>query len=93
MTSTYAPVYANPLLNLSARTSPVPFRDAGVIQNYGELKLPNVEKAVNETAVLLSHTYLLGDGTHMQQLVDGIAKVNDNLGAIQRHFEAEEVNP
>jgi len=81
---TYSPVYASPLLNLYDATSPIPFRDRKTIQNYRTLKLPNVEKAVNETALVMSHTRLLGTRGYMRQLVQAIAKVNDHLGEVKR---------
>ena len=86
MGPTYYPVYASPLLNLYDRTSPVPFRDQKKIQDYKNLKLPNVEKAFNETALLLSHTHLLGARTYMDQLVAAIRKVNDQLSAVRKYM-------
>jgi len=79
MWSTYWPVYAAPLLNLYDRTSPVPFRDQKKIQNYRDLKLPNTEKAVNETAVILSHTHMLGNDDYIGELLAAVRKVNENL--------------
>ena len=83
MDGTYAAVYNNKLLNLYDATSPVPFRDRKTIQNYRALKLPNVEKAVHETALVLSHPHLLGTRGYMIQLVQAIAKVNDHLGQVK----------
>ena len=80
---TYAAVYKNPLLNLYDTTSPVPFRDRKTIQNYRTLKLPNVEKAVNETALVMMHQHLLGTREYMTQWVQAIAKVNANLGQVK----------
>lgn len=77
--STYWPVYAAPLLNLYDRTSPVPFRDQKKIQKYRDLKLPNTEKAVNETAVILSHPYMLGTDEYIGELLAAVRKVNENL--------------
>ena len=79
MSSTYWPVYSAPLLNLYDRTSPVPFRDQKKMQNYRDLKLPNTEKAVNETAVILSHTHMLGTGEYLGELLAAVRKVNENL--------------
>ena len=76
-------MYKNPLLNLYDTTSPVPFRDRKTIQNYRALKLPNVEKAVNETALVMSHTQLLGTRGYMTQWVQAIAKVNARLGQVK----------
>ncbi|MBU4366731.1 MAG: DegT/DnrJ/EryC1/StrS family aminotransferase [Verrucomicrobia bacterium] len=83
MGGTYAAVYKNSLLNLYDTTSPVPFRDRKTIQNYRALKLPNVEKAVNETALVMSHPQLLGTRGYMTQWVQAIAKVNDHLGQVK----------
>jgi diguanylate cyclase (GGDEF)-like protein len=58
---TYWPVYRAPLLNLYDTTSPVPYRKEKLPQNYRNLNLPNTERAVNDTAVILSHGHLLGD--------------------------------
>ena len=80
---TYWPVYASPLLNLYDATSPVPFRDPKTIQNYRALKLPNVEKAFKETALVMMHQHLLGSRGYLNQLLQAIAKVNDNLGRVQ----------
>ncbi len=81
---TYAPVYANPLLNLYDSTSPVPFRDQKQIQTYRTLKLPNVEKAVNETALVLMHYHLLGSRGYMDQILLAVRKVNDRLRDVTR---------
>jgi len=80
----YQPVYASRLLNLYDATSPVPYRDAGTIQDYRNLKLANVEKAVNETALLLTHSCLLGDRDYISQLVAAVEKVNDRLADVRR---------
>ena len=76
---TYWPVYATPLLNLYDKTSPVPYRDPRRIQDYRNLKLPNVEKAVNETALIMPHTFLLGDAEYVGELLRAMDKVNGNL--------------
>lgn len=90
LNSTYWPVYAAPLLNLYDRTSPVPYRDQKKIQNYRTLKLPNVEKAVNETALLLSHPHLLGEQAYLDELIGGIRKVNDQLAVVRKNWEKEQ---
>jgi dTDP-4-amino-4,6-dideoxygalactose transaminase len=86
---TYAPVYRNPLLNLYDRTSPIPFRDASRTQNYATLRLPETERAVAETAVLLSHTHLLGSREYIDQLLAAVAKVNAGLDAVRAHAAAK----
>ncbi len=80
---TYWPVYASPLLNLYDATSPVPFRGRKGIQDYRALKLPNVEKAVNETALVMMHQHLLGSRAYMDQLLAAVRKVNDRLGQVK----------
>ncbi|OPZ26139.1 MAG: L-glutamine:2-deoxy-scyllo-inosose aminotransferase [Lentisphaerae bacterium ADurb.BinA184] len=85
--TTYCPVYRAPLLNLYDRTSPVPFRDPARLQDYKGLRLPNVEKAAEQTALVLPHTHLLGSRDYLDQLVAGIAKVNDNLAEARACFE------
>jgi len=84
---TYAPVYANPLMNLYDKTSPVLYRDQNKIQDYRSLKLPNVEKAVNETAVILSHTHLLGERAYIDELISAVRKVNNNLKLVRNAWE------
>ncbi len=88
---TYPPVYASPLMNLYDKTSPVPYRDRKKTQDYRSLKLPNVEKAVNETAVVLMHTHLLGERAYIDELLAAVRKVNDNLKWVRRAFEKLEV--
>jgi len=80
---TYWPVYASPLLNLYDPTSPIPFRDPEKTQNFRKLKLPNVEKAVNQTALVMMHPHLLGSRAYMNQLVQAIRKVSDNLAQVK----------
>ena len=87
---TYWPVYAAPLLNLYDNTSPIPYRERKRMQNYRELKLPNVERAVNQTAVTLFHTHLLGSKAYMDQILAAVAKVNDNLAAAKKVWDAEQ---
>ncbi|NLB55300.1 MAG: DegT/DnrJ/EryC1/StrS family aminotransferase [Lentisphaerae bacterium] len=79
LVSPYAPVYANPLLDLYSSTSPVPYRDQKKIQNFKELKLPGVEKAARETGLLIMHYLLLADKDFLDQWLIGIDKVNSNL--------------
>lgn len=87
---TYAPVYAAPFMNLYDKTSPVPCRDQKKIQDYRSLKLPNVEKAVNKTAVILSHIHLLGDRAYIDELISAVRKVNDNLKSVRNAWEEHE---
>lgn len=85
--STYEPVYRNPLLNLYDRTSPIPYRD-NVPQRYDELRLPACERAREETAIILSHTYLLADLAYIDQLLAAVEKVNGDLAGAKRHFDS-----
>ena len=86
---TYWPVYSAPLLNLYDGTSPVPFRK-GAVQDYASLKLPNVERAVKETAVILSHTQLLGSDEFIAELLGAIDKVNHSLPRVAAWWRAKE---
>ena len=79
LVGTYPPVYRAPLMNLYDSTSPVPFRDQKKIQDYRALKLPNVERAVASTALLLSHTHMLGDDAYIDLLLRAVEKVNESL--------------
>jgi L-glutamine:2-deoxy-scyllo-inosose/3-amino-2,3-dideoxy-scyllo-inosose aminotransferase len=90
LTTPYPPVYASGLLNLYDSTSPIPFRDPKLVQDYANLHLPNVERIVNETGLLLFHYHLLGTKEYMAQIVEGIRKVNDNLPTIRRAIESKE---
>ena len=83
---TYAPAYDSPLMNLQDRTSPIPFRDPASHQDYETLDLPNVSSAVGETAVLLSHSHLLGERDYLDQLLDAIGKINDNLITVRQNL-------
>jgi len=47
------------------------------------LKLPNVEKAVNETALVMMHQHLLGSREHIKQMLQAIQKVNDHLNEVK----------
>jgi L-glutamine:2-deoxy-scyllo-inosose/3-amino-2,3-dideoxy-scyllo-inosose aminotransferase len=78
----YPPVYRSPLLNLQDHTSPIPFRARDAVQNYAALDLPNTERAVNETALVLAHQHLLGDDRYVDALLAAIGKVNDALPAL-----------
>ena len=86
----YPPVYRSKLMNLYDSTSPVVYRDPKTVQDYANLRLPNVERVVGETGLLLSHNSLLGDRGYIGQIISAVGKVNDNLAAIKKHFEAEE---
>lgn len=83
MGAPYAPAYRNPLLNLYDRTSPIPFRNPNLLQNYATLRLPATERASTETAVILPHTHLLGSPAYIDQLLSAVEKVNANLDAIR----------
>jgi len=82
----YEPVYRSGLLNLYDRTSPVPFRPAGSVQDYASLRLPNTERAVEETGVILGHPNLLGEDAYIDQLIAAVAKVNDHLAEARREW-------
>ena len=82
----YAPVYRNPLLNLYDSTSPVPFRNPELTQDYANLRLPATEMAVAETAVVISQTHLLGSDEYIGQMVSAVEKVNANLDKVRAHF-------
>jgi L-glutamine:2-deoxy-scyllo-inosose/3-amino-2,3-dideoxy-scyllo-inosose aminotransferase len=88
--STYWPVYASPLMNLYDRTSPIPFRKGVKMQNYAKLKLPNVERAVNDTACVLMHTHLLGDEAYLSQLLAAVDKVNHQLPLVKKLWAAKQ---
>lgn len=88
MADVYAPVYRSPLLNLGHRTSPVPFRKPPPRQDYAALRLPGVEKAVGETALILPHQHLLGNREYLTQLLNAAAKVNSYLKAAREFFAA-----
>ncbi len=83
---TYPPVYRSPLMNLYDATSPLPFRDRATTPDYANLRLPNTERAAEQTALLLAHQHLLSSRKRIHQILDAIAKVNDNLAAIERSF-------
>lgn len=79
----YDPVYRNRLLNLYDSTSPVPFRDKKKIQDYRRLKLPNVEYACRDGAVIMGHPALLGARAYLRQIISAVARVNDRLGKLK----------
>lgn len=85
----YNPVYQAPLLNLYDSTSPVPFRDQKRVQDYANLKLPNVERVCNETGVIMMHYKLLGGPEYVGELMDAVKKVNDNLPEVAQRWEAQ----
>lgn len=87
MMPVYPSVYHSGLLNLYDKTSPVPYRDQQNIQDYKNLKLPVVDRVVNETGLAMIHWYLLGDKDYNDQMLNAVARVNDNLGAVKEHFE------
>jgi len=78
----YDPVYRNPLLNLYDRTSPIPYRDPRIVQDYSSLKLPVTERAKNETGLVLMHNHLLAEQAYIEQLLAAVEKVNANLGRL-----------
>jgi dTDP-4-amino-4,6-dideoxygalactose transaminase len=78
----YDPVYRNPLLNLYDRTSPIPYRDPRIVQDYSSLKLPVTERAKNETGLVLMHNHLLAGQAYIEQLLAAVEKVNANLGRL-----------
>lgn len=84
---TYWPVYRAPLLNLYDKTSPIPFRDRKSMQDYRRLRLPNTERAVEDTALLLSHTHLLGSENYIRQLLQAVRKVTENFPAAKAAWE------
>lgn len=88
--SPYSPVYRNSLLNLYHNTSPIPFRDPAVVQDYANLRLPATEKAVGETGVILAQTHLLGSNEYIDQVLEAVAKVNTGLDGVQKHFSSLE---
>ena len=87
---TYWPVYKAPLMNLYDRTSPVPYRDQKKLQDYRSLSLPNTERAVSETAALISHVHLLGEKAYIDELLSAIDKVNHALPAVRRAWAAQQ---
>ena len=86
----YWPVYRSPLLNLYDRTSPIPFRDPKKLQDYRNLKLPNTERCVEETALVLPHQHLLGSAAYINQILAAVRKVSDQLPAVQKDWENQQ---
>lgn len=86
----YDPVYRHPLLGLDHPTSPLRWRDRAQMQDYANLRLPNVERICGETGVVMMHRLLLAEPAFIDQLVEGVARVNENLAAIRDHFAAQE---
>jgi dTDP-4-amino-4,6-dideoxygalactose transaminase len=81
---TYPPVYRAPLLNLYHSTSPVPYRDQARIQDYANLRLPNIERAVGQTAGVMWHPHLLGSREYTGQILAALHKVADNLPQVKK---------
>ena len=86
----YDPVYRHPLMNLQHLTSPVPYRDPAVVQDYASLRLPNVERICGETGLVMMQRMLLSEPAYIDQLVGAVAKVNDNLASVREHFAGQE---
>ncbi|MCD6360131.1 MAG: DegT/DnrJ/EryC1/StrS family aminotransferase [Armatimonadetes bacterium] len=84
----YEPLYRHPLLGLYHETSPIPYRDPRTVQDYANLRLPNVERICEETGLVMMHRLLLAEPELIDQLVEAVAKVNDNLAAVREHFAA-----
>lgn len=87
----YDPLYRHPLLGLNHPTSPVVWRDRSRMQDYANLRLPNVERVCGETGIVMMHRLLLAEPAFIDQLIEGVARVNDNLAAIREHFAAREM--
>jgi len=86
----YEPLYRHPLLGLDHPTSPLPWRDRSQVQDYASLRLPNVERVCSATGLVMMHRMLLAASELMDQLIEGVARVNDHLGAVREHFVAQE---
>ncbi len=86
----YDPVYRHPLLGLDHPTSPLRWRDPAQMQDYANLRLPNVERICGETGVVMMHRLLLAEPAFIDQLIEGVASVNASLAAIRDHFAAQE---
>jgi len=86
----YDPVYRHPLLGIDHPTSPLRGRDRAHMQDYANLRLPNVERICGETGVVMMHRLLLAEPAFIDQLIAGVARVNENLSAIRDHFAAQE---
>ena len=86
----YEPLHRHPLLGLYHETSPIPYRDASLVQDYANLHLPNVERICDETGVVMMHRVLLAEPELMDQLVEAVDKVNGNLAQVKQHFNEQE---
>jgi hypothetical protein len=60
------------------------------MQDYRTMRLPNTERAAEETAVLLSHPHLLGSSAYVKQLLAAVRKVTDDLPGAQAAWEKAE---
>lgn len=80
----YEPVYRSGLLNLYDRTSPIPFRDPAVVQDYASLRLPATERIKNETGLVMAHQHLLAAPAYMEQLAAAVEKVNGQLEEVAK---------
>ena len=87
ITGTYWPVYRAPILNLYDATSPIPCRRPAPRQNYRILRLPNTERAVDDTALLIPQTHLLGSDAYIGQMLAAIEKVNSQARRVRRTWE------
>lgn len=82
----YPPVYRHPILNLYHPTSPVPYRDPALTQDYASLHLPVTERVVTEEGVVLMHPLMLGGAAYVEQLLTAVRKVQENLPSLKAHF-------
>ncbi|MBI3944338.1 MAG: DegT/DnrJ/EryC1/StrS family aminotransferase [Armatimonadetes bacterium] len=82
----YPPVYRHDILNLYDATSPVPYREATISQNYAELRLPVTERLCAEEGLVMGHLHLLGERAYIEQLLTAVLKVQDHLPDLQKHF-------
>lgn len=89
LTGLYPPVYRSHLLNLSDSTSPIPFRDQSLVQDYANLSLPVTERAVSETGVTMPHQFLLGSDEYIDQIVAAVEKVASQVEQIRQYCEEE----
>lgn len=84
----YWPVHRSPLLSLYDRTSPVPFREPGRLQDYASLCLPNTEAACAGRNLVLGQTHLLGNSEYIDALLAAVSKVNSSLAALRDAWRA-----
>ncbi|MHC4885652.1 MAG: DegT/DnrJ/EryC1/StrS aminotransferase family protein [Planctomycetota bacterium] len=82
LNAVYPPVYRSHLLNLYDTTSPIPYRDPAAIQDYKSLRLPNVERIVEETGLVIPHQVLLGDDQYIDQWLKAFTKVMERAGSL-----------